>query len=94
MTAAVVIACVALVALVALVGLFVWTLDRVLVRLDAERAADARSRDWLLQRVQAPEQAVAMFDPTPEDDEPEAEEESPVIYDEQEEILAQLRRAI
>jgi hypothetical protein len=68
-------------------------LDRALARVAARELAHDTERAWLLQPIQAPERAVAMFDPEPTDDDEsdgDDEEEGP-IHAEQEEILRQRR---
>jgi hypothetical protein len=71
------------------------TFVAVLVLADRRDQRAATERAWLLQRIQAPQVAVAQFDPT--DDEPEqpdepTEEEMRVFHSEQDEILHQLGR--
>lgn len=67
---------------------FLIMLDRINARHAAERRAWAVQQQWLLQRIQAPTVAVAQFDPTPDEPDPEvSEEEMRVFHSEQDEIL-------
>lgn len=72
---------------------FLVFIDRLLEAFGEERADHARQVESLIQRLQAPDVAVAAYDPNPDRVEPpgDDEEESSVIHDEQDEILMQVK---